>query len=114
MLQAQRSIDAKSEQMQQMDLAPEGEDAAMLEAVKLCAACVEMNKQVREVLTAILWRKEADDLSIKQQEKLLELLLLSQEWSKAFDASDLPLPAWSSVRPCVRACVCMHAWWYVM
>jgi hypothetical protein len=95
-MQAQRVIDTKSEQMQQMDLASEGEDAAMHEAVKLCAACVEINKEVREVLTGILWRKEADELNIKEQEKLLELLMLSQEWSKAFDASDLPLPAWLS------------------
>jgi len=95
-MQAQRVIDTKSEQMQQMDLASEGEDAAMHEAVELCAACVEINKEVREVLTGILWRKEADELNSKQQEKLLELLILSQEWGKAFEASDLPLPAWLS------------------
>ena len=92
--QAQRCIDAKSEQMQQMDLAAEGEDAATLEAVKLCADCVEINKHVRAVLTGILWRKELDDLATKQQEKLLELLLLSHDWCEAFDVSNLPLPSW--------------------
>jgi hypothetical protein len=102
-MQAQRSIDAKSEQMEQMGLraGDEGAEAEAAQAemdtnlvVQLCAEIQEINKHVRQVLTAILRHKDGDEMTSKQQDRLLELLLLLQEWSNAFDASPEPLPAW--------------------
>ena len=108
---AQRCIDARAQEMQlslrseedgeveaeaEVEVAAAGVDvdAKMLAAVKLCAECVDINKHVRKVLAGILGRREADDMSTKNQEKMLELLTLSQEWSNAFDASAQPLPSW--------------------
>jgi predicted nucleotidyltransferase len=98
--EAQRCIDAKADQMQQIGLrADEDKPEEQLDvdtnlAVRLCAECVEINKHVREVLMTILRSEEGNDLIPKHQDKLLELLLLSRDWSLTFDASIEPVPAW--------------------